>query len=44
MQKSCFTSVQVLIDYNLMFVHFPSFWGANAWKITAEGALLYAGP
>ena len=29
MLKSCFTSVLVLMDFNLMFMHFSSLWGAN---------------
>ena len=29
MQKSCFTSVLVLMDFNLMFMHFSSLWQAN---------------
>ena len=29
MLKSCFTSVLVLMDFNLMFIHFSSLWGAN---------------
>ena len=27
--KSCFTSVPVLMDFNLMFIHFSSLWRAN---------------
>ena len=29
MHKSCFTPVLVLMDFNLMFMHFSSLWGAN---------------
>ena len=29
MLKSCFKSVLVLMDFNLMFMHFSSLWGAN---------------
>ena len=28
MQKSCFTPVLVLMDFNLMFMHFSSLWEA----------------
>ena len=29
MLKSCFTSELMLMDFNLMFMHFSSLWGAN---------------
>ena len=29
MLKSCFISVLVLMDFNLMFMHFSSLYGAN---------------
>ena len=29
MLKSCFTSVLVLMDFDLMIMHFSSLWGAN---------------